>query len=154
MTYDVHFDQHVVIGDVPLSTPAWEVLNVHVLMSGPATRGQNLVMPGATGVRAIRHRNTEKTVSLELAIFGDTDPAGDPHADPEAGVWANWLALRNQFNALLLDEGQSTVLAQLHYRGGLVQGVVQVLGYELGDTYNPANLSATLDINLLAGMLL
>lgn len=153
MSYDVHFDQHVVIGDVPLSTPAWEVLNVHVLMSGPATRGENLIMPGATGVRAIRHRNTEKTVSLEMAIFGDHDPAGEPHEDPEAGVWVNWLALRDLFNELLLAEGQSTVLAELVYRGGTLEGTVQVLGYELGEVYNSSNLAATLDINILAGML-
>lgn len=154
MSYDVHFDQHVVIGGVPLSTPAWEVLNVHVLMSGPATRGENLVMPGATGVRAVRHRNTEKTVSLEMAVFGNVDPAGDPHEDPEAGVWSNWLALRNQFNALLLNEGQSTVLAELVYRGGTLAGMVQVLGYEMGEVYSPADLSVTLDITILAGMLL
>lgn len=154
MTYTVHFDQHVVIGDVPLSTPAWEVLNAYVLMSGPATRGDNLVMPGATGVRAIRHRNTEKTVSLEMAVFGDHAPDGTPIDDREAGLWSNWLALRDQFNALLLDEGRSTVVAKLEYRGGTVQGVVQVLGYEIGSTYSPTDLAVTLDVNILAGMLL
>lgn len=154
MSYDINFDQYLEIGGVPLSTSAWEVLNIHALMSGPATRGDNLVMPGATGVRAIRHRNTEKTVSLEMAVFGDKAPDGTDHEDPEAGVWANWLALRNQFNALLLDEGRSTTVARLNYRGGFLQGNVQVLGYELGDTYNPSTLAVTLDVNILAGMLL
>lgn len=153
MTYSLNFNQYLEIGGVPLSTPAWEVLNIHTLMSGPATRGENLVIPGATGIRAIRHRNTEKTVTLQLGIWGDKAPDGTPYTDREAGVWTNWLSLRNQFNALLLDEGASTVLAVLHYRGGTIQGQVQVLGYDLGDTYSPFELAATLDVNILAGML-
>lgn len=153
MSYDVHFDQHLVVGDVPLSTPAWEVLNIHVLMSGPSVRGENRMIPGAVGVRPLRHRPTEKTVSLEMAVFGDMDPAGDPIVEPEAGVWANWLALRTQFNELLLNVGDSTTLAVLHYRGGTIQGLVQVLGYEVGSTVNPSTLNVTLDLNIIAGML-
>lgn len=153
MSYDLNFDQYIEVGGVPLSTSAWEVLNMHVLLSGPATRGENLIMPGAYGVRPLRHRPTEKTVTLNVAIWGDLDPDGNLHADPQAGVWANWLALRNQFNTLLTTDGDSTALVRVHYRGGVLEGRAQVLTYELGDTYNPSTLSATLDLNLIGGML-
>lgn len=153
MSYDVHFDQYLAIDEVPLSTPAWEILNLYVLVSGPVTRGENLVMPGAIGVRALRHRPTEKTVTLEMAVFGSHAPDGTEHADQEAGMWANWFALRNQFNALLLTAGDSTALAELHYQGGVVSGRVQVLGYEIGATTGPTTLSVTLDVNIVAGML-
>lgn len=153
MSYTLHFGQYLSIGDVPLSTPAWEVLNIHVLMSGPATRGENLLIPGAVGVRALRHRPTEKTVTLEMAIFGNVDPDGEPIDDAEAGVWANWLILRSMFNALLDDPGDSTVVAVLTYTGGTLTGDVQVLGYELGDVYSPTDLSVTLDVTIPGGML-
>lgn len=153
MSYVVNLDQHVVIGGVPLSTPAWEVLNIQALMSGPATRGENLIMPGSTGVRALRHRNTQRTVTLELAVFGRTDPYGVDHPDPYAGVWTNWLALRDQFNALLLNVGDSTTTVSAIYAGVTLTGPAQILTYELGAAYGPCDLSATLDLNLITGML-
>lgn len=153
MTYSLNFNQYLEIGGVPLSTPAWEVLNIQKLMSGPAVRGENLVIPGATGERALRRRPGGKSETVEMGIWGDKAPDGTPYMDREAGVWTNWLNLRNRFNALLLDEGASTVLAVLHYRGGTIQGQVQILGYELGDTYSPFELAATLDIYMVAGML-
>lgn len=153
MSYTTHFTQHLTIGDIPLSTPAWEVTNLQVLMSGPATRGENRLIPGATGVRAIRHRPTERTVTLELAVFGDQAPDGTPHTDTEAGIWANWLILRGYFNTLLMDPGQSTTPLVLHYTGGTLSGPAQVLGYEIGEALGPSNMLATLDVNLLTGML-
>lgn len=153
MSYDVHFDQYIDIGGVPLSTPAWEVLNIHVLMSGPGVRGENRVIPGAAGRRPLRHRPDERTVTLQLAVFGHVDPAGDPITDPQEGVWTNWLALRDQFTALLTTAGDSTVTATLNYAGGTLSGPVQVLAYELGEPYSTTDLSAILDLNLVTGML-
>lgn len=153
MSYSVHFAQHLTIGDVPLSTPAWEVTNIQALMSGPGIRGENRVIPGAAGIRPLRHRPTEKTVTLELVVFGNRDPAGVDHPDPETGLWANWLTLRNQFNDLLLNDGDSTTSAVLHYAGGTLVGDVQVLGYEVGDAIGPTAIYVTLDLNIVGGML-
>lgn len=153
MSYTTHFAQHLVIDYIPLSTPAWEVTNLQVLMSGPATRGENRLIPGATGVRPLRHRPTEKTVTLEMAVFGDREPDGTPRPDAEAGVWANWMILRGYFNSLITEPGDSVTPATLYYAGGTLSGPVQVLAYEIGDTIGPGNMFATLDLNLVNGML-
>jgi hypothetical protein len=138
MTFVVNLATHLSISDVPLSTPAWEHTNIYALLSVGAVRGENVVMPGAIGRRAVRRRTDEANVTIELAIFGEEDWEGNPHADPIAGLIDNIEYLRDN----LVDPPAATPTslrpAVLTYPGGTLTADVQVLGFEITEGLAPS----------------
>lgn len=152
MAYSVHFDHHVEIDGVPLSTPAWEHTNIQTLYSGASTRGENRVMPGASGVRALPWRADQTMVTITLAIFGANRWDGAANADAVAGLWANIAHLQ----ATIIDPpatGNSTRLAVIK-RPGVDDLVctIQVRGFEIDDEpYGTSAVAASLDIALIEG---
>lgn len=151
MAYVTNFDHHLVIDDVPLSTPAWEHINLYGLYSSGAVRGDNRVMPGAVGVRALRRRPTQTNRTLDLVIFGDRQPDGTPNADAIAGLFANIAAL----NALAdpLATANSTRAATIVRPGaGSLSAAVQILGFTISDEHiGPWVAAASMDITVIEG---
>lgn len=151
MAYVTRFDHHVEIDGVPLSTPAWEHLDIQALYSGPGVRGDNRVMPGAIGRRALPKRADETTRTLTLAIFGFERWDGTVNADPIAGLWENI----GHLMAFVIDAPttpDSTRLAKI-VRGTEPEltARIQVLGFEVAEAYSPAAISASMDIALITG---
>lgn len=150
MAYQLMFThQYLEIAGVPLSTPAWEVLNLHTLLSGPAIRGENVLIPGAAGVRPRRRRIGETIRTLELHIFGDQDPEGAEHADHMLGLMQNIETLRD----LVTDppaDNHSVVTAVLHWRGETRTAGVQVVGFEVGEAVGET-VRATIDLVIPSG---
>lgn len=93
MAYVITAPEYLEIDDVPLSTPAWETTAMDDLWSGPAVRGEDILVPLGDGVRAEPRRPTVTPVTVELAIVGDLAPDGTPNADVRHGLWTNCLAL-------------------------------------------------------------
>lgn len=153
MSYVVTDPQHASIDGIPLATPAWLLINLEVLASGPAVRGNNRTVPYAITSRPMRKRPTETRQTLELVIFGDYDATGTAHTDPEQGVWDNWFTLRSHFDTLLLTAGESTAELTLTLKGRTLSGTVQVVAYNVGNALNREHLNATLEVVLLGGML-
>lgn len=152
MAYVVNFDHHLEIDGVPLSTPAWEHLNIGALYSGPNVRGENRVLPGASGRRALPWRADETMRTLSIAIFGNRSWDGTTNADPVAGLWANVAHLQAFVFDNPLNAG-STRTAVLKRTGfpDLV-ATIQVRGFEIDDEpYSPADVAASVDIALLSG---
>lgn len=152
MAYTVNFAHHLEIDGVPLSTPAWEHTNIHTLYSGAEVRGENRVLPGASGRRALPWRADETMRTLTLAIFGTYSWDGTPNEDPVAGLWANVAHLQ----AFVVDNpltADSTRLATLKRPGATDQTcIIQVRGFEVDDDpYSPSDIAASIDIALLSG---
>lgn len=153
MAYVVNFAHHLEIDGVPLSTPAWEHLDIQVLYSGPSVRGENRVMPGAAGRRPLPWRPDETMRTLTLAIYGDRSWDGTVNADPVAGLWANIAHLR----AFVVDNPlntTSTRTAVIKQVGGAADltATIQVRGFEIDEeSYSPAAVSAFMDIALISG---
>jgi hypothetical protein len=150
MAYTVRFATHMTIAGVPLSTPAWEHTNLYVMTGQGAVRGENVVMPGALGRRAVRRRTDEMNQTIELAFFGNMDWTGTAQADPIAGLMAN-LA---EFKAKVVDPtltADSTRPATLVLPSGTLTASVQVLGFEITESYDPASVAASMDIAVLQG---
>ena len=151
MPYALNFAHYLMINDVPLSTPGWEQTNFYTLYSSANVRGENRIMPGAVGIRALRRRPTETTRTVELVIFGDRSWDGSINADPIAGLLANI----NHLQANVVDPlatADSTRTAQLVHPDGNKAATVQVLGFEIAsDSYGPAVVSASMDIAIIGG---
>lgn len=77
------------INSISMHTPAWCVLDLLPLWAFPATRGGNVIVPGASGQRAYPRRIDETTYSLEMVIVGDVDQSGDPYDNPLVGLQTN-----------------------------------------------------------------
>lgn len=146
------FSHHLQIDGVPLSTPAWEHLDIQTLYAGPATRGENRVMPGAGGRRALPWRPDETMRTLTLAIFGDRTWEGTVNADPVAGLWANVAHLRTFVVANPLNAGSTRVATIKRTGAPDLSATIQVRGFEIDEeSYSPAAISASLDVALLSG---
>lgn len=152
MAYEITFpSQYLELAGVPLSTPAWEVLNLQVLLSGPTTRGSNVIIPGATGVRPRRRRATERRLTLELALSGIRDAEGTLYDDPVLGLLENIEALREVTDPPTASN--SVITATLYWNGETRTGGVQVENFEVGAYTSPTDVPATIDITILAGAL-
>ena len=152
MAYVINFEHHLEIDGVPLSTPAWEHLNIGALYSGPGVRGENRVLPGAAGRRALPWRPDETMRTLTLAIFGARSWDGTLNADPVAGLWANVAHLHDFVVANPLNAG-STRTATLKRPGSAdLAATIQVRGFEIDDEpYSPGDIAGRLDIALVEG---
>jgi hypothetical protein len=151
VAYLTNFTHHLEIDNVPLSTPAWEHLDIQALYSGAATRGENRVMPGAAGRRALPKRADETTRTLTLAVFGFQRWDGTVNSDPVAGLWEN-IGHLHEFIIDTPATPDSTRLAKIVRIGQPdLFARIQVLGFEVDETYSPAAVSASMDIAVIPG---
>jgi hypothetical protein len=152
MAYQIRFSHHLEIDGVPLSTPAWEHQNIQTLYSGAAVRGENRVLPGAAGRRALPWRPDETMRTLTLAIFGDLSWDGTVNADPEAGLWANVAHIQTFIVNNPLNAGSTRTAVIKRPPGPDLVATIQVRGFEIDDeSYSPAAIAASMDIALLSG---
>lgn len=72
-----------------LSNPAWMCVNPEDLLLYAPQRRSNIVLPRTHGRLPRAMWDDERTVDLRFEMFGDCDPLGDPHDDPESGLAIN-----------------------------------------------------------------
>lgn len=150
MSYTVNLAVHMTIAGVPLSTRAWEHTNLYLMLAQGSVRGENVVMPGALGRRAVRRRTDEMNQTIELAFFGDVDWQGAPQSDPVAGLMANLAEFKDKVVDPTLT-ADSTRPATLVLPAGTLTAAVQVLGFEITESYNASAVAASMDIAVLQG---
>jgi hypothetical protein len=152
MAYVINFAHHLEIDGVPLSTPAWEHLNIQALYSGATTRGDNRVLPGAAGRRALPWRPDETMRTLTLAIFGTQSWDGTDNADPVEGLWANIAHLQNFIVDNPLNSGSTRTATLIRPGAADLTAAIQVRGFEIDDeSYGPSAVSASIEIALVQG---
>jgi hypothetical protein len=150
MAYVVNLATHLVIDGVPLSTPAWEHTNLYDLFGAAKVRGDNLVMPGAVGVRPLRRRPTETPRTINITVFGDRAPDGTAQTDPIAGLHANLDALfTNVVDPLVTPNSTRTAIIVLPSTTLTAQ--IQVLGFEIVEALNPGTVNASMDVTIIEG---
>lgn len=152
MAYSITFpDRYLELAGLPLSTPAWELLNIEAMLVGATTRGDNLVIPGASGTRPRRRRITERTVALEMSVTGAYTSEGELNDDAAAGLLTNLEAL-----AAVLDPpatNDSLIAVTLVWRGQERRGFGQIVSYEIGAHDSPADVPMSIDLVLPQGRL-
>jgi hypothetical protein len=94
MSYIVTKTEYLSIDSVPLSTPAWETLDLSELNDGPAARGEDLVAPQIRGALPRQRTTDARVANVPIVIYGDRDPFGAAHANQRQGLLANIDALK------------------------------------------------------------
>lgn len=117
MAYVITSPEWLEIDGVPLSTPAWETTEASELWSSGDVRGNDLIIPGAAGVRPYPRRPTVTPATIELSVVGDTAPDGTAQPEPRAGLAANCALLEALVGPNGID-ADGTRLAVLHYAPG------------------------------------
>lgn len=143
------------IGGVSMNTPAWKVLNLAVLWQPAAQRGQDRLVPSATGVRKFQRRATVTEHDLELLIVGSHTRTGSTNADLFEGLQANVdYLITNVVNPTGTSDGtRSAVLTMPD--GTTRTEPVHVTGMQFGETAgNGAYLKAVLSISVPSGRII
>lgn len=139
--------------------PAFAVIDVTLLWTGPPQRGADLVIPGRAGVLSMPRRAQARQVSLPMVIDArfavDDDPIDEP-GDGDAEL-ANRHALLDWLGLNVSDPtytGDGTRTATLTGTGTNLDraGPVTVEGITPGRTMRGL-MVATLDLTLPAGVL-
>jgi len=148
----VNTDEYLSIGSVPLSTPAWEILDLSPLWDMSDVRGQDRLIPGEDGVVAYPRRPTVSLRSLPLIIFGSGDPEGASVTNQRRQLFDNIEELIDTVFAS--PGGDGTRTATLHLPGsGTLTGPVHVLGPLSLSPVSALTVRAVLDLSIPAGRL-
>lgn len=81
---------HLAIDGVSMHTGAWCCLDLRPLYFSAKKRGENVVIPGASGQRAYPMRKDQTDVTLRMLISGAVNVVGTPSPHgPIRGLWDN-----------------------------------------------------------------
>lgn len=119
----------LVVNGVPLSTPAWWITNLDPeLLSAPAIRGDDLLVPHATGVLPNRRRITATVKQLAMVVSGNNASDGTVNSNWRTGLITN-VEYLNANLGLASATGAGTVTATWHrWDGSTKTAAVHVLG--------------------------
>lgn len=141
------------ITGLPLHTPAYAILDLTPLWMGPDIRGEDLLIPGRTGVLPLPRRATVTTKSLPMIIDGRYDRLGNRWDNEREGLRRNIALLRTYFTDPTYS-GDGTRWLTLTSPTNIVtlSGPVHVTGIEVGREYGPI-WRASLNLSLPLGTL-
>lgn len=75
--------------ETPMRCSAWWITDLSPIWGFPALRGENQIVPGAPGRRAVQRRMDEGTYVMPLQVIGDVNASGGTNANPFTGLRAN-----------------------------------------------------------------
>lgn len=117
------------------------------LLSGPAKRGHNVVLPGAAGQRPYDRVVDATIYDLEMRVQGRVDNAGVAHPDVITGKIANLIWLEENVDI----PGSALVAATLRLQGQADRTAdVHVLNWQIARDDGPSAV-VTFDLDVPAG---
>lgn len=145
-------DGTLTINSVAMQGPAWSVLDVMPLYIPNATRGRNVIIPGASGQRAYARYVDQGRFSLPMVIMGEYNRLGVAYASEWNGLQTNLAYLYTNVFAPPASP-TATVAATLVTPGGVTLNAnVQVESFQ---PINPRTFGAliegTLELIIPAG---
>jgi hypothetical protein len=159
--YDL--EGNLTISTIDMNRPAWAVIGDENGNGGLVTlwadfdvRGQDRLLPGATGVIAYPRRLTATRKDLRLLVVGDVDLNGVPTADSVIGLQTNLEYLRaNVFVPVVSSTGTRAATLAMP-SGGTRTADIHVLGvvtqsYGFASGCSGAIWIGTLQISIPAG---
>jgi hypothetical protein len=126
---------NLTIGAVDMNQAAWAVIGdergqggLINLWAGFDVRGEDRLLPSATGVIAYPRRMTATRHDLRLLVVGDVDSAGAPVSNPVAGLQANLEYLRANVVAPVVSSTGTRAATLLMPSGATRTANIHVLG--------------------------
>lgn len=151
MAYTVTRANYGELNNVPLSTPAWWIVNLEPeCLSGPALKGADIDVPHAHGVLANPRRRAATVKQFEMKISSVFKWDGTTHPDPVTGIRLNVKELTANIG-LASVSGDGTVPFEWHYGDGSSEGAdVTVVRFEVSDLLK-RHAQAVLEISVPTG---
>lgn len=126
------------LNGVSFTNPAWTVcadengegglLQLWGLMSD--RRGEDRVLPTATGVVAYPKRRTVTPYSLRLIVIGDVNSSGVANADDRVGLQTNLAAIKAVIDTASTGTAGTVTATLTRFTGASLTGAVHVLKLE------------------------
>lgn len=149
MAYTVTRSNYLEVNSVPLSTPAWWITNLETEIVKRVTRGNNPVLPGATGRRRYRRYIDECVYQFQMVVRGIVKWDGTPYTNPSQGFTEN----AEQLTANLGFANSTAVTATWHRIGSSSKTAsVDIVHFECGDLGTQRDAKAVLEIVAPAGL--
>lgn len=153
-------ERYATINGVALDTYAWRVVDsgYDELLNTPALRGDDMILPTASGRRAYTRVIDATVVSIPLLVIGGYDQDGVPKTDPVKGMLEHRAYLRSNLGlpgATGIDANRGTV-PMVFVRGtglGNLTGQVTFLGLFGWQTVGHGEAMVRIDISIPAGEL-
>ena len=147
-------DEYLEINDVPLATPAWEVLDLSPLWDVAGFRGDDRLIPQRDGEKPLRRRIAAMRVQVPLIVYGDADQDGMPYSEGRAGLRANLVYLEEAFMVPNLSNADGTWPLVLHLPAGETLSGDCIVNPPLQlAPKSPTTVLCVLDIKIPAGVL-
>lgn len=115
MSYVILEPEYLEVNGIPLSTPAWRLLDLSALLDLPPVRGENEIIPGVEGRDPLAHFFDENVLQFPIEVTGDAAPDGEAYEDPMLG-WQTNVELLTEGLGFGLTTGDGTVPAIWHRR--------------------------------------
>jgi hypothetical protein len=148
VAYTITRTNYLEVNSVPLSTPAWWIVNLETEIVKRTTRGSNLLLAQATGRRRRRRYLDECVYQFEMRIRGMVKWDGTLHANASDGFIAN----AEQLTANLGIASSSAVTATWHRTGSASKTAsVDIVHFECADLGH-RDAKAILEIVAPAGL--
>jgi hypothetical protein len=133
-----NFDTATIAG-VDCHTPAWSLINTHVLRDPAPKRRSNVELYGVDGVLGRASTREPRTVGLEFYVVGGYNRLGTPQSDSTLGVERNISYLRDNLY-LATETSDNGVWAEVIAADAIVYGgLVQLDDFEaqpgIGDRF-------------------
>jgi hypothetical protein len=156
MSYIVTRSEYLTIDSLPLSTPAWETLDLSELNDGPGVRGEDYVVPQLRGALPRQRTTDSRTVNIPIVIFGDKSSTGAVHANPREGLLTNINELKTAIrpHRRTIQIGTPTRTLTWYRPGGNVFTQVHISPELSLDYINPTTARAVLTITIPSGILI
>lgn len=145
-------DEYLVVNGITLCIRAFQITSLAALLDDAPLRGDDRIVPGATGVLPYKRRRTVSVRTLPLFVDGAWDRLDAAVANPRNGLIANLEWLKANLG-IALASGDGTVTAVWHRPDGSTKtAAVHVLGLIGVQKTSPATAMTTLDLSIPAGV--
>jgi len=75
--------------ETPMRCGAWWITDLSPVWGFPSLRGENMIIPGAPGRRAVQRRMDEGTYVMPMQVIGDVNVTGGTPSSVAAGLRQN-----------------------------------------------------------------
>lgn len=144
-------DGEVLVNGLTLHRPALCIMDASPLYTGPTLRGEDLLIPGVPGRKAMPRRADTTVTQLRMLLDGRYNPTtGAPVANSSAGLRAIKLWMRANVTGPTGGDGTRTVTVNVP-GGGSISGAAH-LTYDVGERVGPMQ-RALLTVSVPLGVL-
>lgn len=150
MSYTITSTEYITIDGIPLSTPAWQTLELSELNNAADVRGSSIVIPRRPGQIFRNKVRDSKIVNIPIIIYGDRAPDNTIYNDKREGLLLNLDLLKKALANPYQPNDNQRLLT--YYRPGLtLETAIQTTPNIQYEEINPTTARAIIKLDIASG---